>query len=107
MDILIASSLLVLVLTTVCLAVHHVISIKRNRTSALTRPALPSLAGAAGPTFFERPPTVAPTMHSLAPRPWSVPPPALGATGPAEVREVDLPLWDDGDDSQLDLWSES
>src|SRR6266446_4677119 len=107
MDILIASSLLVLVLTPVCLAVHHLISIKRKRTLTLTRPALLSLAGATGPTFFERPPTVAPTTHSLAPQPWSVPPPALGATGPAEVQQVDLPLWDDEDDAQLDFWSES
>ena len=106
MDTLIASSLLTLVLTALALALRRLISARR-RASTSPSPALLPRAEEPGPTFIRRPATVAPATHSLALRPWSVPPPALGTTGCAEVQEVDLLLSDEADALQLDFWPQA
>jgi len=106
MDTLIALSLLALVLTPLCLVVHGLINAKRSRTLTITNPALVPQTEEAGPTFVKRARTVAPAKHFLAPRPWSIPPPALGTTECLGAREVDLLLWNEEDDFQLDFWPE-
>ena len=106
MDTLIALSLLALVLTPLSLVVAGLINARRSRTLTIANPALVPQTEEAGPTFVKRSRTVAPAGHGLAPRPWSVPPPALGTTESAGAREVDLLLWNEEDDFQLDFWPE-